>query len=146
MGETSSSLYRDVILHHSRNPRNNHPVEPADFRGRAHNPLCGDELELTVILQDSRVSQIGVQVRGCAIAEAAASMMSEVLIGHSLEESGALGELFQKFLKGESDVLPPELAPLQPLEAIRNNTSRRTCAILGWMALESGVRTPPADK
>ena len=139
MADSAGTLYRDVILEHSRNPRNATPVDPADFLGRAHNPLCGDELELTLALEHGVIGKIGIQVRGCAISQAAASLMSEAIVGMTLEEARVSASLFKFFLEGHSTTLPKPLATLTALEAIRSNASRLNCAMLPWQALQSGA-------
>ena len=80
-------MYRENILDHGMHPRHRGVLEPADVDYEAHNPLCGDSLRLTLRLgEDGRVAEIGWDGAGCAISQAAASMLGEEIIGKTLEE------------------------------------------------------------
>ncbi|MDH4249232.1 MAG: iron-sulfur cluster assembly scaffold protein, partial [Deltaproteobacteria bacterium] len=114
--------------------------------GTAHNPLCGDEVELTLALGEGKITRVGVRVRGCAIAQAAASLMSEIVPGWSLEDARDALAPLKTFLEGKTDHLPRAMEPLLVLEAIRKNTSRLNCALLGWQAFQSGTLTPTPEK
>ena len=74
----SESLYRDLLLDHMRHPRFAGKVEPADRTASAYNPLCGDELELTLALTGDCIREARAQVRGCSVCVASASMMGAV--------------------------------------------------------------------
>lgn len=135
------SLYRQVILEHARQPRNAERVEPHSHMAEAINPLCGDEAEVTLRLEGGRIDAIGARVRGCAISQAAASLMSEVVRGLPLAQAAALGGVFRQAIEqGETEALPPELAPLAPLIEVRKHRSRIRCALLAWEALETMAR------
>ena len=147
MTEDADTLYREVILEHARHPRNAAPVEHPHRRARATNPLCGDELELTLALDGPSIREIGVQVRGCAIAQAAASLMSEAVRGKPLHEADALGQVFRELMEGSRAELPSALESLQPLEAVRRHSSRIPCTLLVWQALhETAAESPEADE
>ncbi|HKJ00163.1 MAG TPA: SUF system NifU family Fe-S cluster assembly protein [bacterium] len=140
MADSTHDLYREAILEHARNPRNALAVVNPNARGRASNPLCGDELELTLALEGERIGAIGVQVRGCAIAQASASLMSETVKGRTLAEAEALGERFRQRMGGEALDLPAELDTLRPLEAVRQHRSRIACVLLAWRALHTAAQ------
>ena len=148
MADNTLSLYRDAILEHARNPRNAVPVADPQRRARASNPLCGDELELTLALdgateaEPERIRAIGIQVRGCAVAQASASLMSEAVQGRSLAEATRLGEAFRQVMSGERADLPPALESLRPLESVRQHRSRIACTLLPWTALRSAADDP----
>ena len=128
-------LFQELILDHYRRPRNKGALEAHTHRIGLTNPSCGDELELTLALAGRRIAAIGIQVRGCAIAQASASLMSETVKGRTLAEARRLGEGFRQMMDGERTDLPPELASLRPLEAVRRHRSRIACALLAWQAL-----------
>ncbi len=144
MTDSTHSLYREAILEHSRNPRNSSPVENPDRLARAANPLCGDELELTLALDGEAIREIGIQVRGCAIAQAAASLMSKAVKGKALSEAQALGRAFADHMHGDETSLPAELDGLRPLEAVKQHRSRIDCTLLAWQAL--GEAAPLVEK
>lgn len=86
-------FYRENILDHGMNPRNRGVLDPAAVDVAADNPLCGDQLRLTLRLDDSgHISEVGWDGQGCAISQAAASMLGEELIGKTLDEAKAVGK------------------------------------------------------
>lgn len=91
-------LYREIILDHARNPRKPGILNPADVDHEERNPLCGDRLRLTMrIGADGRITDVAWDGEGCAISQAVASMLSEEIIGKTLEEVQAIGkeEIFE---------------------------------------------------
>jgi nitrogen fixation NifU-like protein len=123
-------LYREQILDHYKNPRNHGLLEPADAQAEGQNPLCGDEVTVSVRLRDDGVVEdVGFEGRGCAISQAATSMLTDLVKGRTAEEVAAMPK----------DELLDELGiPLTPV--------RLKCAILGLgvlkLALHKAVGTP----
>jgi nitrogen fixation NifU-like protein len=147
-----NELYRQTLLEHVRRPSNTGRVESPDRRASAQNPLCGDELELTMRLEGERIDEIRVQVRACSFAVASSSMMSELVSGSSLEEAWARWQMFQELWEDASAALPPSLASLAPLLVARDDKyrSRRACVLLPWQALHECLAVshyaPSADE
>lgn len=82
------NMYRENILDHSRHMRNRGLLNPADIDFEAHNPLCGDRLHLTMQVDENhRITAIGWDGDGCAISQASASMLGEMVVGMTLEEA-----------------------------------------------------------
>jgi nitrogen fixation NifU-like protein len=129
MGEFDQ-LYRELILDHYKSPRNHGLLEPADARAEGQNPLCGDEVAVSVrIGEDDRIEEVGFEGRGCAISQAATSMLTDLVKGRRAEEVAAMPK----------DELLDELGiPLTPV--------RLKCAILGLgvlkLALHKAKGTP----
>ena len=113
-------LYREVILDHYRNPRNHGVLDPADAVAEGQNPLCGDEVTVTVrIGSDDRIAEVGFEGRGCAISQAATSMLTDLVTGRTVQEVAALPK----------DELLEEIGiPLTPV--------RLKCALLGLGVLK----------
>lgn len=88
----SMDYYREYILDHYRNPRNYGTLEQPDAHADDANPLCGDTLAIDLKIEGERVSEVRFQGRGCAISQASASMLSEMIEGHTLEEVIHLGK------------------------------------------------------
>ena len=135
-------LYGDLILDHSRSPRNRAPLLHPDVQAEEFNPFCGDRVILQLRLDDARrVVEVGVQSEGCSIIQAAASMMSDALLGKRLEEAEGLAQLFRDVMQGKnkSEDAPQELGPLQALQVVRRFPVRIKCALLPWTALEEGI-------
>ena len=147
MAGPEHSLYRQVILEHARQPRNAERVEPHSHLAEAVNPLCGDEAEVTLRLEHGCIAAIGARVRGCAISQAAASLMTEAVWGLPLHQAAGLGGVFRAAIEGdETAALPPELAPLAPLIEVRKHRSRIRCALLAWEAIETIAGTAAAGE
>lgn len=80
-------MYRENILDHGKNPRNQGVLDPADIDFEGHNPLCGDRLRLTLRVDaDERITAVGWDGEGCAISQASASMLGEMIVGMTLDE------------------------------------------------------------
>ena len=93
-------LYQEVILDHNKHPRNFGQIEAADHCARGDNPLCGDQLTLYLRMDGDRVAEVRFEGQGCAISTASASILTEVVLGKTLEEVEALFESFHELLDG----------------------------------------------
>ena len=129
MGEFDQ-LYREVILDHYKNPRNHGLLEPSDARAEGQNPLCGDEVSVSVRLGDGDViEEVGFEGRGCAISQAATSMLTDLVRGRTAEQVAAMPK---------EELLEELGIPLSPV--------RLKCAILGLgvlkLALHKARGTP----
>ncbi|MEO8288150.1 MAG: Fe-S cluster assembly sulfur transfer protein SufU [Chloroflexota bacterium] len=80
------SMYAEEILDHYKHPRNYGKIEQPDIHVEANNPLCGDKLAMDVIVKDGKVEDVRFSGRGCAISQAAASMLTEQMVGEPLDE------------------------------------------------------------
>jgi nitrogen fixation NifU-like protein len=132
-------LYRDVILDHSRHPRNFGRVQAADRRAEGHNPLCGDELLLSVRLDGTRVEDIRFEGKGCAISTASASLMTEAVKG---KDRAAIRELFEgvhRLLTRHDEVPAASLGKLAALSGVREFPARVKCASLCWHTLKAAL-------
>lgn len=138
-------LYREVILDHYRNPRNRGKLENPDISWEGKNPLCGDEVEITLKLDGGQIAQIRSLGRGCSISQASGSMMTELVRGKSVEEVRKTIEAFKNMmLKG--DRCPEELEDLKALEGVRHYPVRLKCALLAWDTLELALQHGPQKK
>jgi nitrogen fixation NifU-like protein len=136
-------LYQEIILDHHRNPRNQGLVEPADLSAKGFNPFCGDQVVLTAGLDHSgHLAHVGMEGQGCAISQASASIMGELIKGKSLEEAEALVELFKQVMVGHELTVDEadQLGELAALEGVRNFPVRIKCALLGWSTLQDAIR------
>jgi nitrogen fixation protein NifU and related proteins len=132
-------LYRDVILDHNRHPRNFGRIENADGHAEGNNPLCGDQLSLTVRLDGERIEDIRFEGKGCAISTASASLMTEAVKGR---DRAAVRELFGKVhtLLTRTDASPDDsLGKLAALSGVREYPVRVKCASLCWHTLNAAL-------
>lgn len=116
-------MYREVILDHYKNPRNHGTLDPADFSFEDDNPLCGDRIRMDVrVGEDNKVKEVAFSGHGCAISQASASMLTEHIIGKSLDEVKQLSK------DDILELLGIELGPV-----------RLKCALLSLKVLKAGV-------
>ena len=118
----AESLYREIILDHYRNPRNRGTLDPADYSYEDSNPLCGDEVRIDVRVADGLVSDIKFSGRGCAVSQAATSILTEMVQGRPLDDVKALTK---------DDLLEELGIPVSP--------ARLKCALLGLKVLKAGI-------
>ena len=115
----TDDLYRDIILEHFRNPRNQGKLPQPTFISHGANPFCGDELELTVALEGETIREILVQPKGCSISQASASMMTEAVKGKSVRQAEEMIRRFKAvMLEGAPMDATQENEDLQALEEI----------------------------
>lgn len=139
----AEALYRDVVLEHYRRPRNRARLTDPDASALARNPLCGDQVEVEVQLQSRRVHKISARTRGCSIAVAAASIMTDLIPNLPPEEVEALHAMLKEMLETGT---PPKAIPreLRAFEQISQLESRKRCALLPWEALFQALDNSPA--
>jgi nitrogen fixation NifU-like protein len=136
----TDDLYRDIILEHFRNPRNQGKLDQPTFISHGTNPFCGDELELTVALEEDVIREIRVQPKGCSISQASASMMTEAIQGKTVPQAKEMARRFKAaMLEGASLETAPDMEDLQALEGVKKYPVRIKCAILGWNTLLEGL-------
>ena len=132
-------LYQEVILDHSRSPRNFRIIEDADHTAEGYNPLCGDQVTLYLKMEDGVVADVGFQGKGCAISTASASMLTETIVGKTREEVGQLFTSIREMLTADSGT-PAEIESLGKLavfSGVCEFPNRVKCASLVWHTLEN---------
>jgi nitrogen fixation NifU-like protein len=142
MDQSLRELYQDVILDHSRHPRHFGRLPQASHSGEGYNPLCGDRITLDLSLDaDRRISDVAFEGKGCAISQASASLMTDMLIGRTVEEAQKLMGGFLHLVKGEdSDDLPPEdRERLEVMAGVSAFPMRVKCATLAWHTMKSAL-------
>ncbi len=135
-------LYQEIILDHHRSPRNHGLVSAPDLSARGFNPFCGDQVVLTAGLDaHGHIAEVGVDGQGCAISQASASIMSELLKGKTLPDAEALAELFKGLMQGQAPTAEQEeaLGELMALEGVQRFPIRIKCALLAWSTLQDAV-------
>ncbi len=133
MLEELNDLYQEVILDHSRRPRNFGPLENPTHSARGQNPLCGDDYSVFLIVQDGVIQEIRFEGSGCAISKASASLMTEALKGKTIEEARKLFDyMHQLIVRGETKEEIPGTDKLQVLAGVHRFPSRVKCAMLPW--------------
>jgi nitrogen fixation NifU-like protein len=144
-------LYREIILDHYRTPRNRGelPTPPAAV-AQGHNPLCGDEITVYLLVDDGRVDDVKVGGQGCSISQSSASMMSQAIKGQSVDDVRNLVRRFKGMMSIDSSAADhgdgdgeveadggstPALGDLEALQGVVKFPVRIKCATLAWNTL-----------
>ena len=141
MNTELEELYQEVILDHSRRPRNFGELPDASVRVRGDNPACGDEIHLAVKFgKDGGLEDIKFTGHGCAISQASASMMTIKLKGKNRTEAESMVAAFQDLIMNASEESPGNMGDLRLLRGVRKFPQRVKCAMLPWRALEQALK------
>jgi len=134
------SLYQEIILDHYRHPHGRGLREPYDAQVHHVNPLCGDEVTLRVVLKDAggepTVADISYDALGCSISQASASVMTDLVVGKTVDEAMAVSGEFLRLMQSKGEGVPDEdvLGDAVAFEGVAKYPARIKCALLGWMA------------
>jgi nitrogen fixation NifU-like protein len=133
-------LYQEVILDHSRSPRNFGHHEPSNREAKGNNPLCGDKFTIYALVEDGIVKDVSFEGRGCAISTASASLMTELVKGKTEEEAKAMFECFHQLVTSDKDEpLDEALDKLNVLAGVRGYPMRVKCATLAWHTMSAAL-------
>jgi nitrogen fixation protein NifU and related proteins len=136
-------LYQEVILDHSKKPRNYRVLEGADHHAEGYNPLCGDRITIYLKLENDRISDVAFQGSGCAISTSSASLLTESVKGKTLAEADALFEKFHALVTGEGNgnrAGDAGLGKLAVFSGVAEFPVRVKCATLAWHTLRSALK------
>ena len=143
MDQSLRELYQEVILDHSRHPRHFGVLENATHKAEGFNPLCGDKVNVSLVLDDDgRVADIKFTGKGCAISQASASLMTGLLAGRSREEAEKLMEGFVHLVKGEEapGLSADDREQLEVMAGLSEFPMRIKCATLAWHTFSNAVK------
>ena len=139
--EQLDELYREVILDHFKSSRHSGTLPDAQIKAAGSNPLCGDELAFDVKLDAGRIVQARFHGTGCAISQAAASMLAGQLEGKTLPEVTQLVDTMKGLMQGQEPDPSIDLGDLEALAGVRKFPVRVKCAALSWNIVEQGMKT-----
>jgi nitrogen fixation NifU-like protein len=142
MDQSLRELYQEVILDHSRHPHHFGALENATHTGEGYNPLCGDRVKIYMSLDgENRIADIAFEGKGCAISQASASMMTDMLVGRSVEEAESLMGGFLHLVKGEdaNGLAADDRERLEVMGGISAFPMRVKCATLAWHTMKSAL-------
>jgi nitrogen fixation NifU-like protein len=142
MTEELDDLYREVILDHTKHPRNFREIADATRAADGHNRLCGDKLRVFVKLNGNKIEDVSFKGAGCSISTASASMMTEALKGKTLGDAQALFNRFHEVLTGPPDEMTDaeDLGKLAAFHGVRKFPVRVKCATLAWHTLQAALK------
>jgi nitrogen fixation protein NifU and related proteins len=134
-------LYQEIILDHYKKPRGRGLREPYDVQVRHVNPTCGDEVELRVRLVGEQIEDVSYDGMGCSISQASASVLYELLVGHTVTEALSRVDAFVEMVGSRGQVEPDEavLEDAVAFAGVAKYPARVKCALLSWMAFKDAT-------
>ncbi|HWU32681.1 MAG TPA: SUF system NifU family Fe-S cluster assembly protein [Marmoricola sp.] len=142
------AMYQEIILDHYRHPLNKGLRDPFEAEVHHVNPTCGDEITLRVHLADGVIEDVSYEAEGCSISQASTSVMTDLLIGKTLEDALGVHEEFLALMQGKGQVVPDEdtLEDGVAFAGVAKFPARVKCALLGWMALKDAAAQAAAQQ
>lgn len=134
-------MYQEIIMDHSKDPRNFRALSEATGSAEGFNPFCGDRVKVEVLLDQtgSELQEIGYQGEGCSICMASASMMCEEVEKGKVSEISQVIENFRAMMQDECDSAVFEDSDIEALAGVKKFPVRIKCALLAWMALRDAL-------
>jgi nitrogen fixation NifU-like protein len=141
------SLYQEIILEHYREPHHKGLRDPYEAEVHHVNPTCGDEITLRVHLADGRVDDVSYDGQGCSISQAAASVMTDLVIGKTVDDALAVHEEFLRLMQSKGELEPDEdvLEDAVAFAGVSRYPARIKCALLSWMAWKDATAQAVAE-
>ena len=133
-------LYRQVIIDHYRNPRHRGSLPSPTASHEGFNPLCGDEVTVDLLVNGGVIQDVAFNGAGCSISQSSASMMTEAVLGKSLDEVRHLIDGFTEMMRGADDVDEDALGDLEAFSGVRKFPVRVKCATLAWHTLDEALQ------
>ncbi|GIX45402.1 MAG: iron-sulfur cluster assembly scaffold protein [Candidatus Sumerlaea sp.] len=134
-------LYQEVILDHTKRPRNRRPLEDAQHVAEGRNPLCGDHVKIYIKKDGDRIAEVTFEGGGCAISTASASLMTQAVKGKTVEEALELFEKFHDLVTGKlsDEEFEEKLGKLLVFSGVCEYPVRVKCATLPWHTLKAAI-------
>jgi nitrogen fixation protein NifU and related proteins len=132
-------IYKETILDHYKSPRNKRELPGAQHTCSRNNPLCGDEIGVSVNLEGDRIAEIAFQGAGCSISQSSASMMTEAVSGKPVDDALALAADFRGMMAGELEPDEDRFGDLIALKGVVQYPIRIKCAVLAWDVLQEAL-------
>lgn len=132
-----NELYTELILEHNQNKENKRTLDGATHTEHGHNPSCGDDITVQAVIRDGIIEELAYSGSGCAISQASASMMADLVKGRTIAQGLSYTERFINMIKREPipEAELEELGDAYILKNIQNIPARVKCAVLAWHAL-----------
>ena len=137
----SNTFYNEILIDHNLHPGHKHDLPDANLVLEGVNPSCGDDIWLKLKVEDGKITDGAFVGDGCAVSQASADMMLDLIIGKSKEEAMKLGDLFLRMIKGEvSEEELDQLEEASVLKDVAHMPARVKCAVLGWHTMEEMLK------
>ena len=132
-------LYKEIILDHYRHPYGKEPLEKVDYHAEGMNPLCGDEVKLSLQLDNDKVQKVHIEGHGCSISVASGSMLAQILRGKSISQAKEILKSLKDIMHGKLNENDFDLGDLEALMGVRKFPVRIKCALLPWTTFEEAL-------
>jgi nitrogen fixation NifU-like protein len=141
MSDALRELYQEIILDHARHPRHSGPLAGATSTAEGNNPLCGDKIKIYVKRDKDQIAMLSFEGRGCAISQASASLMAELVQGRSTKDADKLMQSFLHLVKGEPapELSEEERESLEVMAGVQQFPMRVKCATLAWHTMKAAL-------
>ena len=137
----SNTFYNEILIDHNLHPGHKHDLPDANLVLEGVNPSCGDDIWLKLKVEDGKIADGAFVGDGCAVSQASADMMLDLIIGKSKEEAMKLADLFLRMIKGEvSEEELDQLEEASVLKDVAHMPARVKCAVLGWHTMEEMLK------
>lgn len=140
MSDDLHDLYQDIILDHNKRPRHYGVLANYTHTAVGYNPICGDKLTVYLVVKDERIEAVQFEAACCAICKSSASIMTEALIGKSLEEAAAMQHRVAELLSTDIEVDLSVDGEIAALAGVRKFPARIKCATLPWHTYQSALK------
>jgi nitrogen fixation protein NifU and related proteins len=142
MNQELKELYQQVILDHNKSPRNFRKMENPTQSAEGYNPLCGDHIDVFLLIEDGIVKDASFKGEGCAISKASASLMTSILKGKTVQETEKLFEKFHDLVTGKLGDNPDidDLGKLAVFAGVQEFPVRVKCASLSWHTMMNALK------
>ena len=142
MNQELKELYQQVILDHNKSPRNFRVIENANLHAEGYNPLCGDHVDIYLLIEDGIIKDVSFKGEGCAISKASASLMTSILKGKTKEEAEKLFEKFHDLVTGKlgENATIDDLGKLAVFTGVQEFPVRVKCASLAWHTMINAIK------
>lgn len=138
---SNQTFYNEILIDHNLHPCHKHDLEDANLVLEGVNPSCGDDIFLKLKVEDDKIIDGAFVGDGCAISQASADMMLDLIIGKTKEEALKLSEIFLRMIKGKiTDDEMEQLEEAGALQDISHMPARVKCAVLGWHTMEEMLK------
>ena len=132
-------LYKEIILEHYRHPCGREPLERVDLEAEGLNPLCGDEVKLSLQIKNNIIEKVHLEGHGCSISTASGSILADILKGKTIEEAKNYLTYVKETMHNKPHSVHVEEGDLEVLEGVKNFPVRIKCALLPWTTFEEAM-------
>ncbi len=137
----NNTFYNEILTDHNMHPVHKHELPDANYTLEGVNPSCGDDIILNLKVEDGVITDGAYTGSGCAISQASADMMLDLVIGRPVEEATRLSEIFLRMIKGTvTEEEKEELEEASILQDVSHMPARVKCAVLGWHTLDEMLK------